>query len=381
MNRRGVALLLVLLAMLVTAALAAGVLAATSTQARASGDSHRASRAGEAAERGVIAAAATWTAESSLTMPVGATSVPLFTNYPDSTFSTAWITRLSRGSFWVSGVGRVPSTGALPVERRIAALYALHVPEPRLTAAFSVRDSFAIAGAASVDGSDMPPPAWGALCGASGAPVAGVAAPDTSRVCDGPCGTPAGSRLVGAPPKLIDSAAALPGTLAQLGPVSWTSLTAHATYVLSGNASVTPMPSLTGGAGGPRCDSTAADNWGDPTRATPCSNRFVIVHARGDVVVNGGMGQGILLADGDVELRNGAQFFGLIIARDDVAAVTGANRFWGAVIAGDARSANGDFSVIAGATVVTYSSCAVEMAFLGTAPLRRERLRPWAPVY
>ena len=381
MNRRGIALLLVLLAMLVTAALAAGVLIATSTQARASGDSHRASRVAQAADRGVIAAAAAWPAESTLTMTIGATSVPSVASYPDSTSSSAWVTRLSRGSFWVTGVGRLPYTGALPIERRNGVLYVLHIPEPRLTAAFSVRDSFVVTGSARVDGSDTPPPAWGALCSPPGPPVAGVAAPDTSRVCDGPCGTGAGSRLVGVPPKLSDSAMALPGTVARFGPVTWTSLAAHATYVLPGASSVTPGPRLTTGPGTSQCDSAAAHNWGDPTRATPCANRFVIVHVRGDVIVDGGVGQGILLADGDVELRNGAQFFGLIIARDDVVATTGSNRIWGAAIAGDSRTVTGDFSVIAGTTAVTYSSCAVELAGLGTAPLRREARRAWAALH
>lgn len=381
MRRRGVALLLVLLTMLVTAALAAGVLIATSTHARASGESQRASRAAQAAERGVVATAAAWPAESSLTMTVGATSLPSVTSYPDSTVSSAWVTRLSRGSFWVTGVGRLPYTGALPIERRIGVLHVLHMPEPRLTAAISVRDSFSVIGSARVDGKDTPPPGWGGLCSPSGPPVAGVAAPDTSRVCDGPCGTGAGSRLVGVPPKLADSAMALPGTLAQFGPVTWTSLTAHATYVLSGGSSVTPGPRLTPAPGTPQCDSAASHNWGDPARATPCANRFVIIHAQGDVIIDGGVGQGILLSDGDVELRNGAQFFGLIVARDDVVATTGSNRIWGAVIAGDSRTANGDLSVIAGTTVVTYSSCAVEVAGLGTAPLRREARRAWAPLH
>jgi hypothetical protein len=380
-NRRGVALLLVLLAMLVTAALAAGVLIAASTQARVSGDSQHASRAAQAAERGVIAAAAAWPAESSLTMAVGTSTAPSVASYPDSTSSNAWVTRLSRGSFWVAGVGRLPYTGALPIERRIGVLHVLHIPEPRVTATFGVRDSFAVTGSARVDGTDTPPPGWGAVCSPSGPSVAGVAAPDTSRACDGPCGTSAGSRLIGVPPKLTDSAMALPGTLAQLGSVTWTSLAAHATYVLSGISSVTPGPRLTPGPGAPQCDSAAGHNWGDPTRATPCANRFVIVHARGDVVVDGGVGQGILLSDGDVELRNGAQFFGLIIARDDVVATTGSNRIWGAVIAGDLRTANGDFSVIAGTAVVTYSSCVVAMAGLGTAPLRREAHRAWAPIH
>ncbi len=382
MNCRGVALVLVLLTMVITAALAVGVLAATSTHARASGDAQQAFRAAEAAERGNVSAAAGWNPELNVTMALGATLGPTITPFPDGTTSTAWVTRLSAGTLWITSLGRLPASGApVAIERRVGVLYGLHVPEPRLTAAFSVRDSFAISGAARVEGNDTPPAAWGSLCGPSGPPLAAVAARDTSRVCDGTCGAPPGVRLVGAPAKLIDSTAALPGTLAQLGRVTWTSLAAHATYVLAGAASVAPGPRLTAGVTGPRCDTAAANNWGDPTRAGPCANRFVIVHARGDLLIDGGAGQGVLLADGDVELRNGAQFFGLILARDDVAGATGSNRIWGAVIAGDSRTGNGDFSVIASGTVVTYSSCAVETALLGIATLRREALRSWTPIY
>lgn len=385
MNRRGIALVLVLLGVLVTAALAAGVLVAASTQARASGDAMLSLRTTEAAEKGQVAAAARWSRDSNLTMPVGATAGPFVTRYPDSTSSVAFVTRLSRTTYWISARGRSPATGVtLPVESRVGALYTLHVAEPRLAATVSVRDSFMITGAARVDASDTPPPAWGPLCAALNPPSAAVAAPDTTKVCDGPCGS-TGSRLTGAPPKLVDSLAGSPGSLNQLGAVTWTSLAAHASHFLPATAIVTPTARLTSGPGVAQCDTAAADNWGDPSRATPCANRFVIVHALGDLIMDGGAGQGVILGEGDVELRNGAQFFGLVLTRDDVIASIGNNRVWGAVVASDIRRAispgPGDLTAIAGGTQIVYSSCALDMAFLGVAPLRREAKRSWARLY
>ena len=385
MNRRGIALVLVLLAILVTAALAAGVLIAASTQARASGDAALALRTSEAAERGQVAAAAAWSRDSNITMPIGATAGPFVARYTDSTNSIAFATRLSRASYWISARGRAPATGVtLPIESRVGVLYTLHIPEPRLPATVSVRDSFSISGAARVDGNDAPPLWWGSLCSTPSPTVAAVAAPDTSRVCDGPCGS-LGSRLTGVPPKQLDSLAASAASLIRLGSVTWTSLAAHAAHVFTGPAVVTPTPRLTSGPGTAQCDTAASDNWGDPSRATACANRFVIVHARGDLLIDGGSGQGIILGDGDVELRNGAQFFGLVLARDDVVASIGSNRVWGAVVAGDARRATslgpGDHTAIAGGAQIVYSSCALENAFLGTAPLRREALRPWTRLY
>jgi hypothetical protein len=97
--------------------------------------------------------------------------------------------------------------------------------------------------------------------------------------------------------------------------------------------------------------------------------------------MDSGSGQGILLAEGDVELRNGARFSGLILARDDVLALTGANRISGAVFAADARRGNGDITVIADAAAVTYSSCSVEMALLSTAQMRRVSQRGWIAIH
>lgn len=381
MKRRGIALVLVLLAVLITGALAAGVLVAASGQARASGDAFLALRTAEAAERGQISAAVGWSRDSNLTMRIGATAGPFVTRYADSTTSIAFVTRLSRAGYWVSARGRSPATGVtIPVESRVGVLYTLHIPEPHHVGAVSVRDSLSIVGAAHIDGNDTPPPSWGSVCAPPHPAVAAVAAPDTTHICDGTCGS-VGSRLTGVPPKQVDSLAGSAATLNLLGSVTWTSLAAHAGYVFPTPTVVTPAPRLTSGPGA-QCDTVAANNWGDPSRATPCADRFVIVHAVGDLVIDGGVGQGIILGDGDIELRNGAQFFGLILARDDLLSSIGANRVWGAVIAGDVRrAAGGDLTAIAGGTQIVYSSCALEKAFLGTAPLRREAKRSWSRLY
>jgi hypothetical protein len=377
MRRRGVALLLVLLTLLVTAAMAAGVLAVTTGQTRTAGDVQRAFRITEAAERGHLLAALGWSPESSLTTPIGRSIGPLVTAYADSTTSSVWITRLSPGSFWVTSLAHGPALGAaLPIERRVGALYSLHLPEIRLTAAVSVGDSLLVRDAAAVSGYDSAPPGWSGVCTSSAATVAALAAPDTSRVCDGACGS-SGTRLTGTPLKQLDSTAAPAVQIGRFGPVTWTSLAAHATHVFPGAAIVTPAPRLTGLA----CDTAAAGNWGDPSRTTACRNRFAIVHALGDLIIDGGSGQGIILGEGDVELRNDASFAGLILTRDDLLALTGANRVWGAVVAADMRRANGDLSVIADATAVTYSSCSVEMALLGAAQMRRASQRGWIPIH
>jgi hypothetical protein len=240
------------------------------------------------------------------------------------------------------------------------------MPDVRLTAALSAADSVHMMAGATIDGHDAPPPGWGALCTPSGSAIAGIAVRDTGAVT--------GSGAAGSPPLLLDSTAAAPVASGQLGSATWTSLTAHATRILAPSSGITPGPSLTGPA---QCDTAAATNWGDPTRATACANRFVIIHALGDLIIDGGMGQGLILGEGDVELRNGAQFFGLVLARDDLIMAAGPNRIFGAAIAGDVQRGNGDASVIAATSAVTYSSCTVELSLLGSVPLRRRSQMGW----
>lgn len=357
--RRGIALLLVLLALVVTALMSAGVLMATRTETRNAADGWAALRVAEAAERGVTHAALSWNPESSLTMLPGSRIGPLLRADPDSTTSTAWITRLGRASFWVSAGGRNVATGApIPISRHVGALHVLHVPQPDLRATVTVRDSLTVSGSAIVDGTDTAP-AWGALCPAPGATIPGAAAPDTAKI--------RGNSITGAPPIVADSLAGHPATLARFGTVTWTALAAHATERYATSSTVTPGPRLTSSA----CDTAAVGNWGDPARTTPCANRFVIVHAAADLVIDGGTGQGILLAEGSLDLRNGARFYGLVLARGALIVQTGGNEIYGAFISGSAAH-------IGGGSRVAYSSCALETALMATAPLKRAQIRAWA---
>ena len=56
-------------------------------------------------------------------------------------------------------------------------------------------------------------------------------------------------------------------------------------------------------------------NWGDPDRPyRPCGGYLPVRRALGDLLVEGGVGQGILLVDGDLTLAGGARYYGLILA-------------------------------------------------------------------
>lgn len=83
----------------------------------------------------------------------------------------------------------------------------------------------------------------------------------------------------------------------------------------------TPEPSERGG----ECLVGDPWNWGDPDRpGRPCGAHAPIRAARGDVLVDGGVGQALLIADGSVTLRGGARFHGLVLATGALRVIEGA---------------------------------------------------------
>jgi hypothetical protein len=160
------------------------------------------------------------------------------------------------------------------------------------------------------------------------------------------------------------------------GGESWASLTARAAVVLAPGSTLTPSPLTIGTA----CDRSALDNWGDPHRVSACADYFPIIWAQGSVVVRGGSGQGVLLADGDVTFESGAEFTGVVVAQDDVIIAPSGARLFGLVMAADRRGGAGDHTDLH-AGVVARSSCATERALTGSAALIRVKQRSWSPMY
>ncbi|HUG00705.1 MAG TPA: hypothetical protein VML95_02455 [Longimicrobiales bacterium] len=78
---------------------------------------------------------------------------------------------------------------------------------------------------------------------------------------------------------------------------------------------VTPAPRSTADG---TCDRSAAANWGSPASGHACSSYAPVIRAPSDLRVDGGVGQGVLLADGDVEFTSTTEFRGVVIARGDV---------------------------------------------------------------
>jgi hypothetical protein len=375
-HRSGVALPAAVATLAIVSLFVAGSAYFTLQESRAARTSLTERAALEAAEYGATALARDWLPAQALLLPIGGTFGPFTHSLSGGAAATARLTRATSTTFWAVSDGSAGSASALTLSRRsVGLVYRLGLAIPAVTAALTVHDSAAVVGGGVVSGTDSlgGGPSMVGACASVGAGVAGVSAPDSTHVCDGACGTTSGN-IRGMPPLMSAPLAGDSLSYLTLGDRTWLDLAAHADVVLPPNAIVTPGPSIVAGA----CQRGFASNWGDPGGGSACATFFPVIWAQGDVTINGGAGQGILIADGDIRLGGGTAFSGLIVSRDDIMTLGGGGTIVGAAMARDARPGAGDHTVVGTASLIQYSSCALHTALYASAPLIRVRQRAWA---
>jgi len=159
-------------------------------------------------------------------------------------------------------------------------------------------------------------------------------------------------------------------------------LSPYATKTLAAGSINGMVPTVTGTPS--VCDELDPLNWGEPYRppavgAIPeCYSYFPIVLVNGSANVQNGRGQGILLVDGDFDMRGNFEFNGIIIATGMFASHGTGNKVSGAILAQYADqfspTASGDPNVL-------YSSCAVHRALQYSAHAASLGERSWAQRY
>ncbi len=161
-----------------------------------------------------------------------------------------------------------------------------------------------------------------------------------------------GGPVQGNPPTVID------GSLDpfDFGDHDWNSLVAMATITLGGDPGSYIQPIVSGS------DCVEHNlNWGDPLDlSSPCADRFPIIYSPGSLEIeSGGYGQGILIVDGELRIRNSAfTFYGLIMNRGGRMRFEDNTRVYGGIVAGEELR-------LEDATQVRYSSCAAQRATNG----------------
>lgn len=365
LDRRGFALPVTLIALTAAALLASAGLMLARLEAR-SGDLTLASfQAGAAAEGGIEVGLNSWSTERWDTLVPGQAASVGAASFGSHEYHTDSIVHLGGPVFLARSIGE-----ARDADGRILARTALgrwvRADPPRFPAdaGLIARGPIEVGGGITVDGNDRIPAGWSAECppSATSSPAVrdSTASPIYLPACSG------GSCLFGTPPMIVDSAIS-DSSLSHFGPWNYPALRASATRRFSGLVSgwAPSVDPMTG-----RCDATNGTNLGEPLdSASDCFQFFPIAVAAPGTRLENSRGQGILLADGDLELGDGVDFYGVVIVTGRLSMPGLGSRVTGVVIL---RHAASDTAQLLGSSSVLRSTCAVRRA--------ADRAAPWRPV-
>ncbi len=373
--RRGSALLLSLIAVVVLAVLSTGAVLGSMQEFRAGRNALVEQRAFAVAEFGLNREIANWDRSRNLPSPVGRAigvtdSSPVYVAQGDS--ARVYITRLTANTFWVVAIGRANiDNGQLEAQRQTHLLVRLAYPSITPGGAIVTAGNIDVKGSADISGVNTNPAGW--------TQCASIAGRDTFAISYAPGKTAS----IQKPQNVIggtyaDPASADSNTYVRFGSENWRSLTANADITVNGGTwQPLPVGSATD------CSYGVTANWGEPSRASGailgCKDYFPIIYSSSSITINHGRGQGILLVNGDVRLNGNMQWHGLIIARDDIVKGNGTFDLWGSVMSRNADVT--DDNSIVGNSSFKWSKCAVESALRGSAILTRAKERSWVQLF
>lgn len=374
-GRRGAALLVALIAVIVLAVLSTGAIIGSMQEFRAGRNSMVEQRAFAVAEYGLNKEIANWDRSRNLPPPAGRAigaidSANVYVAQSDS--ARVYITRLSMNTYWVVSIGRASiGNGALEAQRQTHLLVRLAYPSITPAGAIVTAGNIDVKGSAGISGINTDPPGW--------TQCASIVGRDTFAIDYAPGQTV----KIQKPNSVIngihaDPLAADSNTYVRYGTESWASLASNADITVNGGTfSPSPDGTLT------TCNYANTSNWGEPSRGNGailgCKDYFPIIYSSTSLDLSHGRGQGILLVNGDVRLNGNFQWNGLIIARDDIVKGNGTFDLLGSIMSRNADV--NDNNMVNGNSQFTWSKCAVESALRGSAILTRAKERSWVQMY
>ena len=318
-------------------------------------------------EQGLVDVMDDWNAAAFGALPFwGDTTVTQ--NYPGLGTVTTRVTRMTDYLYFVDAAGTVTRGGAMRsgASRRVGVTLRLVSADLAPKAALTTRGPTELRGSAEVHGEDEVPPGWAGVCfGNPMEDLPGILTDDESQVT-----TQGGAGITGAPP-VEEDPSINDETFTNFGDLTWDELTAMANITLSGGNIDTTAPDSTA-TGDCRTGPAFPTNWGNPENpGAACFDWYPVIHVTGNAnIQSGGVGQGILLVDGDLDLRGNFAFYGIIIVQGRMETQGSGNRVYGGVMA-----SNADFEsqAFVGGSVVSNSTCAVRRAILNNNSLTRAR--------
>ena len=366
-REKGFALPTTIFALLVLAVLITGGFYMARQEAQIGTASENGSMAFYVAEEGINQVVAQWDPAVFSTLALwGDTTLTGTLSQGDWTVD---VTRMTDRLFFLESSGAVTRGGVLltGATRKIGTAIRVTTAELNPPAALTTRGNTDVKGGAEVDGFDHIPPGWASHCPTTLEHQAGILTDDASLVGSTGGGTVTGDPAVQQDTTIADS------TFTKFGDLLWEDLIDLATIRLAdGNITNTFPDSTAAGI----CLTGNPTNWGNPLDSDgACANYFPIIYAPGPYlrIQSGGMGQGILLVDGDLDLRGGFIFHGIVIVQGNFETQGTGNRIYGAAMASNVDL---DSQALVGGSTVTYSKCAVTMAVLNNQALTRARPLP-----
>ena len=366
---RGFALPAVIMALVILAVLLTGALYMAQQEYRVGWSTEQASVAFNMTEQGVVEVLTNWDAPAYSGLPAWGSATTTGA-LADGTWS-ATVTRMTNFFYYVDVTGVVSRGGPLRAgaTHRIGVI--AHVSSAAVTpqAALTTRGNILIRGNAEVIGQDVDPPLWG-MCTEPLEDKPGITTDLTSTV------TTQGQGSVSGVPPVDQDASITDETFTEFGSVDWDELILMAD-IRPSPGTLNIGPSLNGNG---TCNTDDLENWGDPETGSTCEPYFPIIFVNGNArIQGGGLGQGILLVAGDLDLRGNFSFYGVIIVQGNFETQGSGNRVFGGILAGNATLGQ---QTLTGGSVIQYSNCAVQRAIFNSRLTRVRRLpnRSWVDV-
>lgn len=380
-DERGIALAVAVFALVVIGALVAGTYFAGRIEQQTGRNTMYASQAAEAAEAGLGDAIAGQTAASLLALQTDPDSTVSLGSYTvgvaaDSVTAARSIRWLTDNLFLFRSDGRRSSAnGTQLASRSLGQLVRLVQADIKVKAGLTALGDVTITGGAEVSGFDELPPAW--VGKATDCPpeddVTGV------RYNNGTLKTSGNGTYGGDPSSEVD--ATLNTTDMKK---DFDELKKLATLIVASDNPAATAPAYTATVPA-RCNTNVETNWGEPMPALatdPCFDYFPIIYHYGNLKLQGGRGQGILLVEGDLTATGGMVFYGPVFVTGTLSTTGNSGqgaKFFGGVIAGNV--ALDDLTKLAGGALVSYSSCAVKRALANSATPTQFAERSWVQLY
>ncbi|HKW48092.1 MAG TPA: hypothetical protein VJN70_11625 [Gemmatimonadaceae bacterium] len=362
-KRRGIALVSVLFFLVICALTGAAVLFAQRAARRNAFNTATGAQLLAAAEVALHSAIGNWSSIDRSRQRVGST-VAALANASASVRTTTFVTRLTSRVFSItSEATRVGGD----VARRVSILVRLPFEPPRIHGALISAVDVTIGAGVRVE--------VDSTCAVPSAAI--ILSPGAALSID--ADIPPDSR----PSIVRDSIAADSSLYLRMADAWWSELAGRADIRLAADAHITPMPIAAGGT----CAASDA-NWGDPRGSVAeCAERAPLVYAPGDLTIDGGVGQGVLLVEGRLAIAGPFTFSGQIVARHGIETLADNITISGAVYAWRASSdANVSHALtsdvrLAHATTLRNSGCDAGYGIASRLQPRYVRERAWSELF